>query len=87
MQFGFKNALETFQRLINNFLKSLKIIFELSYLDDIIILSEIFQEHLSDLSHVFTKLCEFKLCTNREIYIFVCERIGHYIPKSGLEVD
>lgn len=90
MPFGLKNAPATFQRLIDNFRNSLKNILVLSYLDDIIILSETFNEHVENLGAVFAKLREFKLYANREKCNFVCNRIkylGHYITSKGLEVD
>lgn len=90
MAFGLKNAPATFQRMIDNFRNSLKNILVLSYLDDIIILSETFDEHVENLGAVFRKLREFKLCANREKCNFACNRIkylGHYITSKGLEVD
>jgi hypothetical protein len=90
MPFGLKNAPATFQRLIDNFRNSLKDVLVLSYLDDIIILSETFEKHLDDLGNVLSKLREFKLHANREKCNFACNRVkylGHYITHSGLEVD
>ncbi|GBN05520.1 hypothetical protein AVEN_37008-1 [Araneus ventricosus] len=54
----------------------------LSYLDDIIVLSETFEKHLDDLKAVFERLLLFKLQANRSKCIFACERVtylGHYI--------
>ena len=53
MPFGLKNAPATFKRMIDNFRNSLKDILVLSYLDDIIVLSETFKSHLNDLDAVF----------------------------------
>ncbi|GFV55260.1 retrovirus-related Pol polyprotein from transposon opus [Trichonephila clavipes] len=53
MPFGLRNAPDTFQRLIDKFQSGLKDVFALSYLDDIIVLSETFDKHLEDLEKSF----------------------------------
>ncbi|GFW46998.1 retrovirus-related Pol polyprotein from transposon 297 [Trichonephila clavipes] len=45
MSFGLRNTTATFQRLIDKFRSGLKNVFALSYLDDIIVLSEAFEKH------------------------------------------
>ncbi|GBN22626.1 Retrovirus-related Pol polyprotein from transposon 297 [Araneus ventricosus] len=65
-------------------------VFALSYLDDIIVLSENFDKHLSDLRQVFERLSLFKLTANRNKCNFACNRVkylGHYITEQGIEVD
>ncbi|GFX64885.1 transposon Tf2-9 polyprotein [Trichonephila clavipes] len=44
---------DTFQRLIDKFRSGLKDVFALSYLDDMIVLSETFEKHLEDLEKAF----------------------------------
>ncbi|GBM35753.1 Retrovirus-related Pol polyprotein from transposon 17.6 [Araneus ventricosus] len=90
MPFGLRNAPATFQRLIDRFRAGLKNVFALSYLDDIIILSETFDQHINDLQIVFERLSLFKLHANREKYHFACDRVkylGHWITANGIEVD
>ncbi|GBL99764.1 Retrovirus-related Pol polyprotein from transposon 17.6, partial [Araneus ventricosus] len=90
MPFGLKTAPATFQRLIDKFRSGLKDMLVLSYLDDIIVLSETFEKHLDDLKAVFERLLLFKLQANRSICNFACERVkylGHYITSSGVQVD
>lgn len=61
--------------------------FALSYLNDLIILSEASEEHLET---VFKKLEEFKLHANRDKCAFLCDCVkylGHYIRNFRLEVD
>ncbi|GBM95588.1 Transposon Tf2-9 polyprotein, partial [Araneus ventricosus] len=90
MPFGLRNAPATFQRLIDKFRSGLKDVFALSYLDDIIVLSENFDKHLSDLRQVFERLSLFKLTANRNKCNFACNRVkylGHYITEQGIEVD
>ncbi|GBN33683.1 Transposon Ty3-I Gag-Pol polyprotein [Araneus ventricosus] len=90
MPFGLRNAPATFQRLIDKFRAGLKNVFALSYLDDIIILSETFDQHINDLQIVFERLSLFKLHDNREKCHFACDRVkylGHWITANGIEVD
>lgn len=72
MPFGLRNAPAEFQRMIDKFINGLKNVFALSYLDDIIILSDTFENHLSDLKQVFERLIKFKLSAKREKCHFAC---------------
>ncbi|GBL76412.1 Retrovirus-related Pol polyprotein from transposon 17.6 [Araneus ventricosus] len=90
MPFGLRNAPTKFQRLIDKFRAGLKNVFALSYLDDIIILSEIFDQHINDLQIVSEIFSLFKLHANREKCHFTCDRVkylGHWITANGIEVD
>ncbi|GBL89308.1 Transposon Ty3-I Gag-Pol polyprotein [Araneus ventricosus] len=69
MSFGLKNAPETFQRLMDQFRNGLPTVNILVYIDDIVVLSETFEQHIQDLKMVFDRLRKFKLCVNREKYI------------------
>ncbi|GFX01863.1 retrovirus-related Pol polyprotein from transposon 412 [Trichonephila clavipes] len=69
MPFGLKNAPATFQRLMDIFRRGLHV---LAYLDDIIIMSPTFEQHLADLEAVFKRLMDFKLRANREKCQFSC---------------
>ncbi|GFW04596.1 retrovirus-related Pol polyprotein from transposon 297 [Trichonephila clavipes] len=66
MPFGLRNALATFQRLIDQFRNGLPNVNILVYLDDIVVLYETFEQHIEDLRMVFDRLKKFKLCANRE---------------------
>lgn len=59
MPFGLKGAPGTFQRLMDRFRRGLKDILVLIYLDDLIVLSNSFDEHLKDLNTVFDRLQQF----------------------------
>ena len=56
MPFGLCNAPATFQRLMNQVLAGLQWSHCLVYLDDVIILSKTFSEHLASLNQVFACL-------------------------------
>ncbi|GBM13734.1 hypothetical protein AVEN_90001-1 [Araneus ventricosus] len=66
MTFGLINGPATFQRLIDYFKNGLKDVTILSYLDDIIILSQTFEKHLEDLGKVFQRLRQYELEANRD---------------------
>jgi len=54
MPFSLVTASSTFQRLMDRFKSGLTDVALLVYLDDLILLSSTFSEHLSDLRQVFT---------------------------------
>ncbi|GFX49431.1 retrovirus-related Pol polyprotein from transposon 17.6 [Trichonephila clavipes] len=87
MPFRINNAPATFQRLMDIFRRGLPV---LAYLDDIIIMSPTFEQHLADLEVVFKRLMDFKLRANREKCQFSCLRVkylGLWIAPQGIEVD
>ncbi|GJP82820.1 hypothetical protein CLOP_g13048 [Closterium sp. NIES-67] len=61
--FGLTNALAGFQMTMNQIFSSLIDNCVIVYLDDILICSEIRQQHLKDLEAVFTLLQEHRLLT------------------------
>ncbi|GFU01830.1 retrovirus-related Pol polyprotein from transposon 17.6 [Trichonephila clavipes] len=88
MPFGLRNAPATFQRLMDQFRNGLPNVNILVYLDDIVVLSETFEQHIEDLRMVFDRLKKFKLCANREKCKFVCSRVkylGLWITPKGIE--
>jgi len=52
MPFGFQNGLAVFQRVMQNVLSPFLWIFTLVYIDDIVIFSKTFEEHLSHINKV-----------------------------------
>lgn len=75
MPFGLKSSEATFQRLMNRFRRGLKDIVVIIYLDDIIVISTSFEEHIKDLQQVFNRLREFKLRAKREKCNFACSQV------------
>lgn len=90
MPFGLKNAPATFQRLINRFKTGLPQIVILCYLDDIIVISQTFENHLTDLKQVFYHLASYNLIANREKCNFFKDEVkylGHVITYYGIKVN
>ena len=58
MPFGLKNAPATFQRLMNHVLKEYLYEFAVVYIDDILIYSKTFEEHMEHLGKILEKLKE-----------------------------
>lgn len=90
MPFGLRNAPSTFQRLMNRFKTSLPDVFLLVYLDDLIVISASFNEHVNDLKKIFDKLNHYKLRLNRDKCVFACQSVrylGHIISPEGLKPD
>ncbi|XP_026331519.1 uncharacterized protein LOC113238882 [Hyposmocoma kahamanoa] len=90
MPFGLRNAPATFQRLIDRFRVNLEHIKMLAYLDDLIIFSSTFNDHLKDLRDVLEKMRENNLTINREKSRFFCSSLkylGHIITPDGLKTN
>jgi hypothetical protein len=58
MPFGLTNAPATFQRTMNTILSGLTWLNCLVYLDDIIIFSHSFEQHIKNIEEVFERLCQ-----------------------------
>ena len=90
MPFGLRNSPATFQRLIDRFKAGLPDVCILAYMDDLIVLSGTFAQHLNDLQLVFDRLKVFRLSANRQKCVFACSQIkflGHIIANGGISPD
>src|SRR6266498_1645874 len=90
MPFGLTNAPATFQRLMNYVLHDYLNDFVVVYLDDILVCSDIFEEHLAHLRKVFIKLREANLVIKLKKCKFGQRKIkflGHTIRTDGLRTD
>lgn len=61
MPFGLKNAPKTFQRLMNDILKDFINAICVVYLDDILVFSTSFEEHIQSLTRIFQVLKRYNL--------------------------
>jgi len=84
MPFGLKNALATFQRLINNMLREYLDNFVITYLNDILIYSDDLKMHCSHVHKVLRKLNKRALYVKKSKSKFEAKKIEflNYIIQS-----
>lgn len=90
MPFGLCNAPATFERMIDSVLRGLKWKTCLCYLDDIVIFSSTFPQHLQRLDEVLTCLSNAGLQLNTKKCHFASKNIkvlGHLVSKDGIRPD
>ena len=87
MPFGLCNALPTFQRLMLNCLGELNLTYCLIYLDDVIIFSQMEEEHLEQMRVVFDRFPEhgLKLKPSKcEVFKTEINYLAHHMSKRGV---
>ncbi|GFW31239.1 retrovirus-related Pol polyprotein from transposon opus [Trichonephila clavipes] len=90
MPFGLSGEAPTFQKAIDIILKPVIGRFMSVYMDDVIITSPSFNEHLDHLNQVFTLLRDAGLTLNKDKCHFACDKLkylGLVISKEGIETD
>ena len=90
MPFGLTNAPATFQRLMESCMGDLHLTYCLLYLDDIVIYSKTFEEHLVRLEAVFSRLREAGLKLKPSKCRFFQKKIkylGHMVSEDGVHTD
>ena len=90
MPFGLRNAPMSFQMLMSQVLKGLNWKFVLCYIDDILVFSSTFDEHIEHLGQVFQRLREANLTLKPSKCKFAVEQVvylGHTITHDGVSVD
>jgi hypothetical protein len=90
MPFGLCNAPGTFQRLMNHVLQDFLGKFVAIYLDDIIIYSQSFEQHIDHVKQVFQALREAHLKIKLKKCYFAMPNIsflGHIVGREGLRPD
>lgn len=84
MCFGLRNAIQTFQRLVNSILGDLNFVFE--YVDDVLIASSNANEHLSHVRTVLERFEKFGIAVNPVKCVFATHLLmflGHVIDSQG----
>ena len=87
MSFGLCNAPPTFQRLMQNCLGKLNLTYCLIYLDDVIVFSEMPEEHLQRMCVVFDHLLEhgLKLKPSKcEVFKSEINYLAHHVSQKGV---
>ena len=87
MLFGLCNTPPTFQGLMQNCLGELNLTYCLIYLDDVIVFSDMPDEHLQRMRVVFDRLCEhgLKLKTSKcEVFKSEINYLAHHISWKGV---
>jgi hypothetical protein len=90
MPFGLHNAPATWQRLIDQVLGVDLEPFVFVYLDDMIIVTPDFEQHIEILSKVFNRLKEANLTLNKDKCKFCRSELhylGYVVDANGLQVD
>ena len=90
MPFGLANAPATFERLMELVLSGLHWEICLIYLDDIIVFSETFEEHLTRLQLVLRRLKQAGLKVTPKkchLFQFQVEFLGHIVSAAGISTD
>ena len=88
MPFGLTNAPATFQRLMDTVLTGLVPLICMVYIDDILIFSRTFDQHLLDLDRVFSAVrsANLKLNLSKCFFGFTeLKYLGHIISRDGLK--
>jgi len=86
LPFGLRNAPATFSRLVVKLLKGLEK-FSGAYLDDIIIYSDTWEEHLQHLNAVFKRIREAGVTLNKKKCEFGCaelDYLGHHVGRGKI---
>ena len=87
MPFGLCNALPTFQRLMQNCLGKLNLTYCLIYLDDMIVFSDMPDEHLQRMHVVFNHLREHGLKLKPckcEVFKLEINYLAHHVSQKGV---
>ncbi|UYV71315.1 hypothetical protein LAZ67_8002606 [Cordylochernes scorpioides] len=86
MNFGLKNASQTFQRFMNVVTKGLDFVFV--YIDDVLIASKNENDHIQHLHTIFKRLSDHGLTINISKSVFgkpSLEFLGHIIDNKGIK--
>ena len=90
MPFGLCNAPATFQRLMQVVLSSLEGRSCFVYIDDVLVVSKIFEEHLRHLEQVFVRLQKSGLRLKPKKSHLIRDEIiylGHVVSSAGISPD
>ena len=90
MPFGLCNVPATFERLMEQVLRGLNLKTCLVYLNDIIVLGRLFEEHVQNLKEVFSQIRSAGLkLSPKKCFLFQTEvkYLGHHVTSEGVSTD
>ena len=90
MPMGVTNGPATFSRLMDNVMRDINWKFCIAYLDDVIIFSKSFDEHLTHLEEVFSRLQQAGLLVKPSKCKLVRDEVaflGHIVCSTGVKVN
>ena len=90
MPFGLCNAPATCQRTMTTVFDDVLKKFVMVYLDDVIVYSRSFEEHITHVNEVFQRLSKANLRLNKEKCIFFRRELpflGHIVNEKGILMD
>lgn len=90
MAFGLTNAPATFQRLIESCMSDIHLSQCLLYLDDIVVFSKTYDEHIARLESVFKRLQDagLKLSPSKcQLFRHKIKYLGHIVSEEGVATD
>src|SRR5215207_2511867 len=90
MPFGLTNAPASFQALVNDALRPFLDQFVVAYLDDILIFSKTFEEHVQHVRQVLQALRTHKLFVKLEkcrFHVSVVNFLGYRVGREGIKMD
>ena len=88
MPFGLTNAPSVFQDLMNHVLRGIRNKYAMAYIDDILVYSRTYEDHIKHLTEVFRRLEKAKLKLKLSKCEFFKSRVnylGHVISDKGIE--
>ena len=87
---GIKNAPATFQALMDTLLRGVQYKYVAAYIDDIILFSHTFEQHLAHIREVLERLRNAKLKLHPKKCLFAVKRVGflgHILKPQGISPD
>ena len=90
LPFGLSTAVGLFSELMNKVLVGIQYKFTIAYLDDILIFSKTFDEHVEHIEAVFSRLREAGLKLKMSKCEFLKKEVkylGHVVSNNGVKVD
>eukprot|EP01117_Protostelium_nocturnum_P013214 TRINITY_DN4915_c0_g1_i4.p1 TRINITY_DN4915_c0_g1~~TRINITY_DN4915_c0_g1_i4.p1 ORF type:complete len:1172 (+),score=124.10 TRINITY_DN4915_c0_g1_i4:812-4327(+) len=90
MPMGLTNAPASFQRMMNHMINGISFEWAMVYLDDLIIYSKSWEEHLTHLEEIFTRMRKLKLrakVSKCKFAFHEMKYLGHIVSKDGIRAD